>query len=226
MPELSAGRLDGDDTRPPWEFGQDTRTADTATAIWSDDAGRIWISPRKTSPAIRAAGAVISYLQETQKSSLDHIDRLLPYRPGHCLEIDQATRRSLEITRTLREDRREGSLLAIIDRTVTAMGSRLLADWIASPLTQVDEINRRLDAVEELLDDPALCHDLQVELKGIYDLQRLLARVATGRTNPRDLSCLGRTLQSLPPIRQRLESCQGESAAASARGSGSVPGAA
>ena len=177
--------------RPPWEFGLDTAhqilqqhfgvTTLEGFGLQADDA-----------LAVRAAGAVISYLRETQKSSLEHIDRLLPYRTGHCLEIDQATRRSLEITRTLREDRREGSLLAVIDRTVTAMGSRLLADWVANPLTQIAAIEQRLDAVAELLDEPALCRDLQFELKGIYDLQRLLARVATGRTNPRDLSFLAR----------------------------------
>src|SRR5204863_231870 len=84
-------------------------------------------------PAIAAAGAVLEYLHETQRTPLAHVDRLLAYRPGHRLEIDEASRRSLEITRTLREGRREGSLLAVIDRTVTPMGSRLLADWLAAP---------------------------------------------------------------------------------------------
>ena len=86
-------------------------------------------------PAVRAAGAILDYLAETQKTSLEHLDRLVPYRPGQSLEIDEASRRSLEISRTLREGRREGSLLAVIDRTLTAMGSRLLADWVANPLT-------------------------------------------------------------------------------------------
>lgn len=155
--------------------------------------------------AIRAAGGVIAYLNETQKSSLEHIDRLSPYRPGHCLEIDQATRRSLEITRTLRDGSREGSLLSVIDRTVTAMGSRRLADWIANPLMDQVAIEERYDAIGELIDDPALCHDLHQELKGTYDMQRLLARVATGRTNPRDLNSIARTLQNLPAIKTRLE---------------------
>ena len=99
-------------------------------------------------PAIRAAGAIIAYLEDTQRASLDHIDRIVPYRSGSCLEIDQATRRSLEITRTLREGRRDGSLLSVIDRTVTPMGARLLGHWLANPLTNVEQINLRLDAVE------------------------------------------------------------------------------
>jgi len=155
--------------------------------------------------AVRAAGGIIAYLNETQKSSLQHIDRLTPYRTGHCLEIDQATRRSLEITRTLRDGKREGSLLAVIDRTVTSMGSRRLADWIANPLTDAAIIEDRYDAVGEFLEDSTICHDLQQELKGVYDMQRLLGRVATGRTNPRDLSCIARTLQNLPTVKSRLE---------------------
>ena len=154
--------------------------------------------------AIRAAGAIVSYLQDTQRASLDHIDRIVPYRSGSCLEIDQATRRSLEITRTLREGRRDGSLLSVIDRTVTPMGSRLLGHWLANPLTDVDRINERLDAVEELVGDESLVADLQTELKSIYDIQRLLARVATGRSSPRDLSFIGRTLEKLPKVKARL----------------------
>ena len=91
---------------------------------------------------------MLDYLAETQKSSLAHIDRLLPYRTSGTLEIDEASRRSLEITRTIREGRREGSLLWVLDRTVTAMGSRLLAQWVANPLTDVAAIHARLDAVE------------------------------------------------------------------------------
>ncbi|MHB1034926.1 MAG: DNA mismatch repair protein MutS [Pirellulales bacterium] len=155
-------------------------------------------------PSVRAAGAILDYLAETQKSSLGHIDRLIPYRPGHTLQIDQATRRSLEITRTLREGRREGSLLAVLDRTVTAMGSRLLADWIGNPLMEPAAIESRLEAVEELLGDAALAGALRDALRQVYDVQRLLARVTTGRASPRDLSFLARTLRLLPPLKAKL----------------------
>ncbi len=155
-------------------------------------------------PAIRAAGAVLEYLSDTQKSELDHIDRLIPYRPTTALQIDQATRRSLEITQTLREGRREGSLLGVLDRTVTAMGSRLLADWVANPLTDPAQIRPRLDAVEELFGQPTLIQDLHEALRGVYDMERLLARATTGRASPRDLSFVGRTLAVLPKIKAKL----------------------
>ncbi|HIQ22979.1 MAG TPA: DNA mismatch repair protein MutS [Planctomycetes bacterium] len=154
--------------------------------------------------AVRAAGAIVDYLNETQKGSIAHIDRLVPCRPGTVLEIDEASRRSLEITRTLRDGRREGSLLAVLDQTVTAMGSRLLADWLANPLTDPAAINARLDAVEELVDEPALTADLREALRRVYDVERLLARVTTGRATPRDLSFLARTLRGLPPLKAKL----------------------
>lgn len=154
--------------------------------------------------AVRAAGAVIQYLQQTQKSSLQHIHQLAPYRSGTRLEIDEATRRSLEITRTMRDGARSGSLLGVLDRTVSPMGARLLSEWLANPLTDRDEIVVRLDAVEELVHDPSLCGDLRRYLKDVYDLQRLLARVTTQRATPRDLAFIGRTLQTLPSAKSRL----------------------
>ncbi len=154
--------------------------------------------------AVRAAGAILDYLSETQKSSLAHLDRLVPYRAGDTLEIDEASRRSLEITRTLREGRREGSLLAVLDRTVTAMGSRLLSDWVANPLLDLAAIQDRLDAVGELVAEPALTADLRDMLRRVYDVERLLARVTTGRATPRDLSFLGRTLRGLPAVKAKL----------------------
>ncbi len=161
-------------------------------------------------PAISAAGAILDYLNETQKADLGHIDRLVPYTAGQTLEIDEATRRSLEITRTMREGRREGSLLAVLDRTVSAMGSRLLADWIANPLTDVAAIDQRLDAVEELLVDAGLCDGLRRQLADVYDVPRLLARVTTGRASPRDLSFLAHTLQNLPALKARLTARRSE----------------
>ena len=158
-------------------------------------------------PAIQAAGAVLDYLQETQKASLEHIQGLTRYRQGDRLEIDESTRRSLEITRTIREGRRDGSLLAVLDRTVSAMGSRLLADWLANPLTDISAINSRLDAVGELLRDSAVCDALREQLKGVYDLQRLLARVTTGRASPRDLSFISRTFGKLPVLKEKLAGC-------------------
>ena len=158
--------------------------------------------------AIRAAGAVLDYLAETQKSSLAHIDRLVPYRAAGTLEIDQSSRRSLEINRTIRDGRREGSLLWVLDGTKTVIGSRLLAQWVANPLTDAAAIRGRLDAVEEFSGNPSLVAELQELLRRVYDLERLLGRATTGRASPRDLAFLGRTLQSLPAIKAKLTARQ------------------
>ncbi|MFQ5734358.1 MAG: DNA mismatch repair protein MutS, partial [Planctomycetaceae bacterium] len=142
----------------------------------------------EASPGVTAAGALLDYVRETQKSALGHITRLQPYDRGGTLLLDEATRRSLELTRTLREGNRDGSLLAVIDETVTPMGARLLADWLTGPLTDPAAINRRLDAVAEFARDLSLRDDVVAQLKSAYDMQRLTARIATGRCSPRDLS--------------------------------------
>jgi DNA mismatch repair protein MutS len=191
--------------RPAWAFSR--QTAEDSLAKHFGTAGLEgfgFTDSTADRAAIQAAGAILDYLTETQKGSLEHLDRLLPYRTGQTLEIDEAGRRSLEITRTIRDGRRDGSLLAVLDRSVTAMGSRLLADWLANPLTDVARIDDRLDAVAELVAEPGLTADLREALRQVYDVERLLARVATGRASPRDLSFLGRTLACLPGLKARL----------------------
>ncbi len=156
------------------------------------------------SPAVTAAGALLEYVQETQRSSLGHITRLESYRRGSTMLIDEATRRSLELTRTQREGKRDGSLLDVLDETVTPMGARLLADWLSNPLTDAAAIDRRLDAVDELTCDSLLIRDIREQLDQAYDLQRLAGRVATLRASPRDLGSLGRTLALLPKLKAKL----------------------
>jgi len=192
--------------RPDWNFGYrtayDTLLKQLGTTTLE---GFGFTNTENEVPAICAAGAVLEYLNETQKQSLAHIDSITPYRPGCQLEIDEASRRSLEITRTIREGRREGSLLAVLDRCVTPMGSRLLGEWVASPLTDIVEINHRLDAVEEFFRNDAVVRDLRENLRRVYDLQRLLIRILQGRATPRDLAHVARTLQTLPLFRETLE---------------------
>ncbi|MCC9641159.1 DNA mismatch repair protein MutS [Rhodopirellula sp. JC740] len=154
--------------------------------------------------AIRAAGAVLCYLKETQRGSLDHFRSLTCHNRSPVLQIDAATRRSLEITRTMRSGSREGALLGVIDRTVTPMGSRLLADHLAAPLIDVDAITYRAEAVEEFVRNHNLRGDVRSILADTYDLTRLLARVATGRTGPRDLKQIAVTLRGLPSLKARL----------------------
>lgn len=156
------------------------------------------------SPAVTAAGALLEYIRDTQRSALGHITRLETWRRQRFMIIDEATRRSLELTHTMRDGRREQSLLGVIDETKTPMGARLLADWLSNPLTDPEQITQRLDAVEELVRDVALRDELRDTLKQIHDLQRLTSRVATGRCSPRDLSSLAATLRQLPGLKARL----------------------
>ncbi|MBW3542048.1 MAG: DNA mismatch repair protein MutS, partial [Planctomycetes bacterium] len=198
--------------RPPWCYSRDEcrRTLlehfQTATLDGFDLDG--------TSPGVVAAGALLEYVRETQRSSLGHITRLEPYRRATRLVIDETTRASLELTRTLREGKREGSLLWVLDETVTPMGARLLAEWLSSPLLDAAAIGRRHDAVEELAAEAVLCRELRDELDGVYDLERLTARVATGRASPRDLGCLARTLARLPKLKAMLGERRSERLAA------------
>jgi DNA mismatch repair protein MutS len=189
--------------RPAWAFGRDAAAAALAKHFGTQSLDGFGFEDAD-GLAIRAAGAVLDYLAETQKSSLAHIDRLLPHRRGAHVEIDEATRRSLELCRTTRDGRREGSLLGIMDKTVTAMGARLLGHWLAAPLTDVAAIDARLAAVAELHTDAKLANELREALRAIYDVERLLARVTTGRATPRDLAFIGRTLACLPRIKAKL----------------------
>jgi DNA mismatch repair protein MutS len=154
--------------------------------------------------ALSAAGAILGYLHETQKASLAHVDRLRAFQADSSLQIDAATWRSLEVTHTLRDGRRDGALLGVIDRTVTGAGARRLADWLRRPLTDIDAIASRQNAVAELVEHPSLGATLREELRGVYDLHRLVARATTGRASPRDLASVGRTLGALPRIKAKL----------------------
>jgi DNA mismatch repair protein MutS len=155
-------------------------------------------------PCLTAAGALVLYLQETLRASLAHLNRLRPHSEKRHLWLDEVTRRSLELTRTLRDGERAGSLLAVLDRTVTPMGARHLQEWLLTPLAERPAIEARLDAVAELLDEHSLRQDLRALLTDAADLQRLTARVSTNRASPRDLVAVGRTLALLPRLKARL----------------------
>jgi DNA mismatch repair protein MutS len=188
--------------RPDWTFDPTTAVAAlrshfqvaTLTGFGFDD----------TQPCLVAAGAVVIYLQETLRASLAHIRRLKPHRPEALLTLDEVTRRSLELTRTLRDAQREGSLLSILDRTVTPMGARMLHDSLLAPLTDLDAINARLDAVGELLKDHALRGSLRELLETCADIQRLTARASTARASPPDLVKIAVTLRTLPKFKAKL----------------------
>jgi len=188
--------------RPSWDFQPEEARKTLYEQFGTTTLDGFGIDDRALE--VQAAGALVAYLRETQKSSLGHIIRLTPYRKADTLGLDEMTRRSLELTRTLREGKREGSLLQVIDRTVTPMGARLLADYLTSPLTSVELIAERSGAVEELVRDSGLRGELRELLGQGYDLERLAARVATARATPRDLAALARTLALLPKVKARL----------------------
>ncbi len=189
--------------RPAWSFAENA-SRETLCKQFSVHNLEGFGFDESDTLALQAAGAVLSYLQETQPGGLDHFRGMTAHHRSGVLQIDAATRRSLEISRTLRTGSRDGSLLGVVDQACTPMGSRLLADWIAAPLIDEAKIDSRLDSVEELFADPALRRDVRTALKKTFDLTRLLARIATGRTGPRDLQQVGVTLAGLPALKARL----------------------
>lgn len=190
--------------RPTWQFGADESIRQLCQHFGVHNlAGMGWdSSPDEL--AVSAAGAALTYLKETQRTSIAHVSQLLPYRVGTSLEIDGATRRSLELTHTMRSGQRDGSLLEVLDHTVTPMGARLLATWLAAPLIDVPIIEMRQSAIEELVRDERLRNALRQSLSEIYDLERLLSRVCTMRAGPRDLKQVELTLKRLPAIKSKL----------------------
>ncbi|MDD4562083.1 MAG: DNA mismatch repair protein MutS [Syntrophomonadaceae bacterium] len=154
---------------------------------------------------IEAAAAIILFLQETQKSVLKHLRSLSVYSNDACLEMDHTTRRNLELSSSLREARREGSLLGILDQCCTAMGKRNLKRWIEQPLKDIVKINTRLDAVQELKEDLALRSEIREILNGVYDLERLAAKIGGEIANPRDLLALKYSIDSLAKSKEVLQ---------------------
>jgi DNA mismatch repair protein MutS len=188
--------------RPDWTF--DAVTAKGALCQHFGISTLAGFGFDDSQPCLTAAGGMLLYLQETLKASLAHLSRLIPYRQQNYLFLDEVTRRSLELTRTLRDGSRDGSLCAVIDRTATSMGARLLQEWIASPLADRKSIEARLDAVQELCEEHSLREGLRARLSDVADLQRLTSRISTGRASPRDLAALGRTLALLPGLKAKV----------------------
>ena len=153
---------------------------------------------------IIAAGSLLLYLYETQKNDLTHFTHLIPYLQSKFMLLDSSTRRNLELVETLREKQKRGSLLWVLDKTKTAMGGRCLRSYIEQPLIEKDEINARLDAIEELNKDTVSRDELREYLNPIYDLERLLGRISYKTANPRDLIAFASSLKMLPHIKTVL----------------------
>ena len=151
-----------------------------------------------------AAGAVLQYLYETQKSTLDHLTTIVPYATGNYMVLDSSTRRNLELLETMREKQKRGSLLWVLDKTRTAMGARLLRAWIEQPLIRKEEILKRQNAIEELNLNYISREELGEYLNPVYDLERLIGRISYKTANPRDLLAFRNSIAMVPHIKQLL----------------------
>ena len=156
------------------------------------------------SSGICAAGSIMQYLTETQKKTLIHITKLVPYVSGKYMTIDNSTRRNLELIETMREKQKRGSLLWVLDKTKTAMGARYLRSCIEQPLIDKKEIEQRLDAIDELNNDAITREEIREYLNAVYDLERLMSRVSYQSANPRDLTAFKSSLSMLPHIHTLL----------------------
>ena len=154
--------------------------------------------------AIYAINALLKYLEDTQKTSLDHINTIKIYNTTRYMALDINARRNLELTEKMRDKSKKGTLLWVLDKTSTSMGGRLLRRWINDPLIDRSEINERLDAVEELKDSIILRGDVIEALKKVYDIERLAGKISYGNANGRDLISLKNSVKQLPDIKKIL----------------------
>ena len=166
-----------------------------------DQADRL---PKSNSAALLALGGLLGYLYETQKTDLSHIRELEYYEEGRFMELDLTARRNLELTATMRDKEKRGSLLWVLDRTRTAMGGRLLRSWLERPLLSVTAINKRLASVEALVKSAMDREELIAALTGIGDMERLIGRIVYGSAGGRDLASLRAALGKLPELKEKL----------------------
>ena len=188
--------------------------------FFSDDEGNLTLdyniienkkevtSLKERTLAVKSINALLEYLNETQMTSLEHINTITIYSLSKYMSLDINARRNLEITEKMRDKTKKGTLLWVLDKTSTSMGGRLLRRWLNDPLLDVNEIQERLDAVKELKDNMMLRGDIIEILKRVYDIERLAAKMAYGNANARDMITLKNSLEKLPEVKQVLGLCQ------------------
>ena len=188
--------------------------------FFSDDEGNLTLdyniienkkevtSLKERTLAVKSINALLEYLNETQMTSLEHINTITIYSLSKYMSLDINARRNLEITEKMRDKTKKGTLLWVLDKTSTSMGGRLLRRWLNDPLLDVNEIQERLDAVKELKDNMMLRGDITETLKRVYDIERLAAKMAYGNANARDMITLKNSLEKLPEVKQVLGLCQ------------------
>lgn len=157
--------------------------------------------------AVAALGCALDYLYETQRTGLDAVNMINFYTEAQFMRLDLTARRNLELCETMRNKERKGSLLWVLDKTSTAMGKRMLRSWIEQPLVQVPAIEKRLNAVEELTGDAVLRGEVRSKLGGVYDLERIMAKVVYGTANPKELKDLFYAIKPLPALKELVKGC-------------------
>lgn len=156
---------------------------------------------------INASGALLYYLEQTQKAGLEHIQKITPYKLEEYMMLDISTRRNLELTETMREKARKGTLLWVLDRTMTSMGARTLRRWVEQPLVNIGDIHERLEAVSEFKDKFMVRMELRELFKRVHDIERLMGKVILGSANCRDLNALRHSLGQVPHVKEILAGC-------------------
>ncbi len=158
--------------------------------------------------AVSAIGASMNYLKEVQKSELENIKSIDYYGESSFMRLDVSTLRNLEITETMRNREKRGSLLWVLDKTKTSMGKRMLRSWLEQPLLSIAKISKRHNAVEEFVDNPSLRDDIIESLTGCQDIERLITRIAYSTANARELKGLSSTLSRLPAVKEQIKNCK------------------
>ena len=175
-----------------------------------DNTGKEIQDLESKSMAVTSINALVEYIEQTQMTSLDHINKIVVYNISKYMSLDISARRNLEITEKMRDKSKKGTLLWVLDKTSTSMGGRLLRRWLNDPLIDVLEINKRLNAVKELKDSIMLRGDIVESLKKVYDIERLAGKMAYGNANARDMITLKNSLVKLPELKQILSNCKQE----------------
>lgn len=196
---VMSGRLKRPETYFDWAFSFDNAEKTLLKQLGVKTLEPFECADKKL--AISAGGALVEYMLQTGKRDLSHINKINFVRNDSFMLIDVNTRRNLELTETMHEGKRFGSLLWLLDKTVTSMGARLIKNWIEKPLVSAKSISARLNAVEAIANDKENLSYLRESLRGIRDIERLSARIAYGNTNPRDLISIGETLKALPLVK-------------------------
>ncbi|HEV7994600.1 MAG TPA: DNA mismatch repair protein MutS [Gemmatimonadaceae bacterium] len=208
-----SGALDGVlvSEREGWEFDEGMARDDLARQFGVRGLDGLGLESAD-GPAIGAAGALLRYLHELQPSGVPHLARPHVERRGGTMPLDEMTRRNLELVESLRGGSTEGTLLSVLDRTTTAMGARLLRQWLLAPLVQRAGIEARLEAVDALLRDASARDALRTALDGVRDVERLGGKAAAGRATPRELAALGASLARLPEVERAARRLDGAGA--------------